>query len=535
MEQKKRNALISVFDKTGIENFALELHNLGFNLYASGGTFKKIWSHGIPVINVAELVGGDAILGHRVVTLSREIHAGLLARPQVDADVEELEKLSIPFLDLVYCNMYPLVEEIAKPEATLESVIEQTDIGGPTMIRSAVKGRRIVACDAQDLSGVISYIKNGEKDKKFLQYLVAKAEFRVSAYVLASACYHGEGKYFGILGERVDSCQYGENAYQTADIYSTGSDDPLALDKFKTITDNKLSYNNRCDLDRMLNTLTHIAAGFVANYPGKEIPNIAVAVKHGNPCGASYGYSKEETLRKTVMGDPRAIFGGLVITNFQIGIKEAEILMHYKVEGKRRLLDAIVAPSYSNEAFDVLSKRKKCRLVVNEALGTKSIAELDQDDRFRYARGGFLVQSNYNFVLKMHEAANHNGALVKHEKSSLILAWAIGCTSNSNTITLVRENYLIGNGVGQQSRIECCELADKKATDAQHQLKGAVAYSDSFFPFTDGPEALKNAGVTTILTSSGSVKDDEVIDYCKRNNITLRMIPDKIARGFFGH
>ena len=535
MSQKQKNALISVSDKAGIVEFTRKLVTLGFNIYASGGTAKKLLSADIPVTDVAELVGGEAILGHRVVTLSREVHAGLLARPDVKADMDELEELGIPFLNLVYCNMYPLVEEIAKSEATFESVIDQTDIGGPTMIRSAAKGRRIVICDRMDQDQVIEYIKNGDQHQDFLQRLIAKAEYIVSRYVFASAQYHGNGKYFGVFGQRVSTCKYGENAYQDAGLFNTNSCGSLSLGTFDVLSGNDLSYNNMCDLDRMLNTITHIAAGLALNCPHKKHYKIAIAVKHGNPCGASVGHDGAQVLRDMVSGDTRAIFGGLVITNFEIDEEYAEILMHHKSGKDSRRLDGIVAPYFSDKAFEILAKRAKCRLVINEVLDTSAVSELDENDRIRYVRGGILVQSAYDFIIKINESTKVNGSLSEDEKASLILAWGIGCTSNSNTITLVKNSKLIGNGVGQQDRVGCCELAIKRALDAGHKTEDSVAYSDSFFPFTDGPMTLIDAGIKAIFSSSGSIEDEKVIKCCKASEVALYMAPDKECRGFFGH
>ncbi len=235
------------------------------------------------------------------------------------------------------------------------------------------------------------------------------------------------------------------------------------------------------------------------------------------------------------MGDPRAIFGGLVITNFEIQEEEAEILMTYGVKKGHRILDGIIAPAYSEAAFGILKKRVKCRLVVNTALATDYITKIDDQTRFRYGRGTILVQSNYNFVLDFNELTLHNRTLSDGDKSNLLLAWAIGCTSNSNTVTLVKNNYLIGNGTGQQDRVGCCELAVKRARDAKHDINDAVAYSDSFFPFEDGPEVLMVAGINVILSSSGSIRDKKIISFCKNSGVNLCMIPDHISRGFFGH
>ena len=204
----QKNALLSVYNKEGIVEFAQALVELGWTLYSSGGTAKKIADAKIPVQDVATLVGGEAILGHRVVTLSREVHGGLLAR-NIDIDIAELEKEGIPWIGLVCVDMYPLKEEIKKEGSTPESVIEKTDIGGPAMLRSAAKSRRITLCDANDRPRVIEWMKAGELNREeYLNYLAAKAEFAVANYCLSSAVYHGKGEYAGIVCKRIITCKY---------------------------------------------------------------------------------------------------------------------------------------------------------------------------------------------------------------------------------------------------------------------------------------------------------------------------------------
>src|SRR5271169_6344434 len=229
-------ALLSVYQKTGIVEFAKALVSLGWRILASGGTAKSLTEAGIPVQDVASLVGGKAILGHRVVTLSREVHAGLLAR-ETEEDAKEMEQLGIPYIDLVCVDLYPLHDEIKKPGSSMDSVIEKTDIGGPTMLRSAAKGRRIVVCDPADRKLVIEWLKKGQPDKdKFLTRLCAKAEYIVSEYCLASARYHSAGELDGMVGTKILTCKYGENGYQTpAGLHSCGTDDPLALNRFEQV------------------------------------------------------------------------------------------------------------------------------------------------------------------------------------------------------------------------------------------------------------------------------------------------------------
>jgi len=531
-------ALLSVYHKEGIVEFAKELVELGWNLIASGGTAKALTDAGIEVRDVAVLVGGGPILGHRVVTLSREVHAGLLAKDTPE-DNQELSELGIPRIDLVCVDLYPLQAEIDKPGSTIESVIEQTDIGGPTMIRSGAKGRRIVVCKPTDRQEVIRWLRDGQPDKdNFIKRLAAKAEAVVANYCLVSARYHSGGNYNGAIGHQTLVCKYGENAWQTpAGLFGTDSEDPLALDKFKIVAGTDPSYNNLCDIDRLLQTITHIAAAFQLNR-GK-VPCIAVGVKHGNACGAAIGDYKIGVVKRMIEGDPVAIFGGLVMTNFIINEDVAEALLTYLMpDGQRRLLDGVIAPSFDWRVISMLQRKKdKCRLLENRALEVLA-SSLDAAPRFRYVRGGFLRQPNYTYILDLKDPRleKFGEKLSMEEENDLLLAWAIGSTSNSNTITLVREGYLIGNGVGQQDRVGGCKLAIERASRSRHIIVGAVAYSDSFFPFMDGPEVLvEEAGVNAFLATSGSVNDERMKEYCKSRSRTLYLIPDAVGRGFYGH
>ena len=522
-----RNALLSVYHKDGIVDFAEALVELGFTIFASGGTFKHLTEHGVIASPVSELVGGEAILDHRVVTLSREVHAGLLAK-NTEEDLAELASLSIPYLNLVCVDLYPLEAEIAKSDTTRQSVIGQTDIGGPTMIRSGSKGGRIVICDPADRQKAIDWLKAGEPEDGFVDELCAKGEFTVARYAMTSASYLSGGKYVGFSGERVATCKYGENAWQApAHLYSTDSPDPLALDKFVVIEGASPSYNNWCDIDRLLQTATHIAEAYAVNTVVDSA--IAVGVKHGNSCGAATGHDQAEVLKKMMAGDPLAIFGGLVMVNFQIDEVLCEALI-----GK--MLDGIIAPAFTDGAIALLRRRSdKCRFIVNPALSGLA-GNLDLAPRFRYVRGGFLMQPNYTFFPDFGQ-----GEIVKHGQAKLsqevdmMLAWAIGSTSNSNTITIVKDGQLLGNGVGQQDRVGAAGLAIERARRSKHDLNGAVAYSDSFFPFPDGPQTLIDAGITAIFTTSGSLRDKETIDLCAERFVPLYMIPDPIGRGFFGH
>ena len=543
----KKIAFLSVYHKEEIDLFARELIDQGFEIMSSSGTYNYLKEINIEALDLTTFVG-EPIFGHRVVSLSREFYAMLLSRPDNKEDMAELEKLKLPLISLVYCDMYPLKKEIEKADATLAEVIEKTDIGGPTMLRAAAKAGRIVICDSNDKEKVITWLKEDMPDaENFKRGLAAKAEFTVAKYCMDSAGYLSRGKYKAIFGRHESESCYGENAYQApSSVYETNESN-LAPDKFKLLTETPLSYNNFCDRDKILQMITHISAGFELNF-GRRAPYIAIAVKHGNACGVGLGEKPIEALEKMIQGDVRAIHGGSVFTNFKIDEDEAETLLHYSMKAEsRRLLDTVTSPDFTNGATEILARKKgKCRVVVNNALANLSPLDLDKTERIRFIRDGFLTQPNYSFVPNLNEAVIEGDTeILKKDNilADLILAWAIGCTSNSNTISIVRDGKLLGNGVGQQDRVGAAKLAISRADDAhgnlglagEVSLAGAVAYSDSFFPFPDGPKVLIDRGIKIIFTTSGSVNDKEVIEACKKQGATLVLFPDKIARGFAWH
>ncbi len=533
-----QNALLSVYDKTGIAEFAKGLHELGWNIISSGGTAKVVAEAGVPVTDVAELVGGEAILGHRVVTLSREIHSGLLADADKPEDLQELRDRGIPFIDLVAVDMYPLEEEIASGNATLQSVIEKTDIGGPTMLRAGAKARRIVLSRAEQRSEVLQWLTDGKPDEKsFRDELCGVAEYECARYIMISARYHGGENVAGWIGRRVAPTKYGENPWQTpAGLYADNrvAADPLGLDQFTHQKGWELSYINETDMHRLLQTVTHIAAGFEVNFG--TVPAIAVGVKHGNACGAGVAATAVEAVQKMLEGDEIAIFGGVVMVNGPIDADVATALMTYHMpDGQNRLLDGVVGSEVTPEAMEILS-RAKLRIVTNPALATLTKDSLETAAIYRNVRGGMLVQPNYTFVVDLKaDYIERHGDVTEQQEKDMVQAWAVGSTSNSNTICLVKDGRMLGNGVGQQDRVGAAKLAVTRATSRDHDLKGASAYSDSFFPFPDGPLVLADAGITAILTSSGSVKDPEVVKTLADKKVSTTMLPDKTGRGFFGH
>lgn len=532
----EKNAIISVYDKTGIAEFARELVFLGWRIFSSGGTAKVLGEAGIQATDIVKLTGFPPILDHRVVTLAPQIHGGLLA---TEKHREELARLGFPWIDLVCVDLYPLKEEIVRPGATRESVIEKTDIGGPALIRSAAKGRRIIIADLQDRKKVIEWLKDNEpRGEEFRNMLASKAEAVVADYCLSSARFHSGSAFDGVIGREIIPCKYGENAWQTpAGLFGKETSDSLSLQNFKLAEGTAPSYNNLCDIDRMLHVITHIAASNERN--GRNFPCISVGVKHGNPCGASVAANPADALCNMIDGDPLALFGGLVMVNFSVLKEEAEILRQWNMpEGAKRLLDGIAAPFFSEDAkIELGRKGGKCRLMENPALVNLGESSLDSAPRFRYARGGFLRQPNYTFVADFKDTDIEIVGATRGEpqETDLLLAWAIGSASNSNTITLVKNKILIGNGVGQQDRVGAATLAVMRARRSGHDTNGAVAYSDSFFPFPDGPHVLIDAGIKAIFTSKGSVNDELIREVCRKAGVVLYFLPDQKCRGFFGH
>lgn len=531
-------ALLSVFNKTGIEEFARGLAKLGWRIYASGGTAEAVRKAGVEVTDTSELSGGGSILGHRVVTLSREIYAGILNDGSKE-QAEELEKLGIPRIDLVCVDMYPLAEAIKNPDSTEAEVIEKTDVGGPTLLHAAAKGRRIVLSRPEQRKEVLKWLESGKPEEaSFLKKLAAVAEYEVANYMVKSSNYLGEGINLGFMGERVAAPKYGENPWQgNAGLYvARDNDDPLALGKFELIEGIDLSYNNFTDVDRLLQTITHAAATFEKN--NKKVPVIALGAKHGNLCGAGYNDDAKIAVQKMLEGDLRAIFGGSVIINTNITKEVAETIMTHKVEKGKRILDIVMAPSVDEEAMELLKRKNgKLRLLINPALGSLGEGSLDKALRPRYVRGGRLTQDNYTYVIDCYssEVEKHGIQPTEEQMNDMQFAWAIGSTSNSNTICIVRDGMLLSNGVGQQDRVTAAELALMRAKNAGHDIKGAAAYSDSFFPFPDGPKLLADAGVKAILTTRGSVNDQIVAETLAKAGVTFCTFPDAQARGFYAH
>ena len=329
--------------------------------------------------------------------------------------------------------------------------------------------------------------------------------------------------------------RYGENPQSTAELIKGSNEvDNLSLFNLENpdgtpLDFSSFSYINISDTDRMLNTMVHTATAFSENEG--HTPKLAFAVKHGHICGGAVSDDAHTALRKMYEGDKRAVFGGFIMTNFEIDEKAIATLLDI-ADGKM-FLAGIIAPKITKEAIAKLPKQKrKCQLACLPGLSELNTESLNTEKKKRPIRGGYILENRGEYVPNTEELSP---GLDKETRANLLLSWAVGSTSVSNTITIVNNSAVIGNGVGQQDRVGACELAIKRALDAGHAITGATAYSDSFFPFSDGIEVLQKAGIKTVFATSGSIKDKIVKKYAAENNINLILAPDKKVRGFFGH
>ncbi len=332
---------------------------------------------------------------------------------------------------------------------------------------------------------------------------------------------------------------YGENRrIKEAELHvrPEATEDLMSLRNFELVLGQAPSFVNMTDYDRVLKTAVQIGAGFEHNF--ESIPHIAIAVKHGNACGASVSWDTGTCLNQMVMGDPDAISGGVVLTNFHLEEQHAEILLrHGMPEGSKRVLDSVLAPGFGMEAQELLARKAtdKCRLLRNpymldQGLGVDAV---DKTERIRQVRGGYLRQDGDSFVLPL--MARGGWGITHQQCLDVVFAWGIGSTQNSNTITIVKDGQLLGQGVNQRSRVMAVKVAELYTRKYGHDTTDAVAYSDSFFPFPDGVEALADMGVRTVFTTSGSKNDNLVIAAAERRGVKLLMLPDAEARGFSAH
>lgn len=490
-------ALISVSDKTGIAAFAKSLSQLGVEIYSTGGTYKVIEGEGIPVHKVSELTQFEEIMNGRVKTLHPAIHGGILANRDVKGHLEDMERMNIAPIDLVVVNLYPF-RKVIQNDISLDEAIENIDIGGPTMLRSAAKNYHhvTVVVEPEDYETVLDEIREGGKTTlSTRQKLSVKAfdhtgnyDAVISRYFRAQIEETFEQKYYNLSYENGVQLRYGENPHQKG--FYFGSESPLMAEQ---LWGKQLSYNNINDASGAINLLMEF-----------DKPT-SVNVKHANPCGVATSEDIYDAYIKAYDCDPVSVYGGIVALNRPVDEKLAEKLAEI-------FLEIIIAPEFTEEALVVLKRKKNIRLLKLDTATLKRAAQevktvvggiivQDQDDKLGEK---FEVVTKIKPDVKMVDEMHFAFKVVKHQKS--------------NAICLVKNNQTIGLGTGQVSRVFA---ADNSIHFSKYDTQGAVMASDAFYPFRDSIDLAAKAGIKAIIQPGGSIRDQEVIDACDEHGIVM--------------
>lgn len=500
-----KRALISVFDKTNIVDFAGELDSMGWEIISTGGTSKKLKEEGIRVTDISDVTGFPECFDGRVKTLHPNVEGGILAVRDNESHKKQMERLGIEPIDIVVCNLYPFKQTLLKPGVSHEEIIENIDIGGPTMIRAAAKNYKFVTVitDPGDYSRVIDELKtHGDTLPETKERLAAKVFIHTAHYDALIAGYFSEKtniKYPDTLTltyEKKQNLRYGENPHQTAAFYASVKGIEGTLPGCVQLHGKELSYNNIGDTDGALEALKEF-----------DEPTI-VAAKHANPCGVSSAPTLAIAFKQAYEADPVSIFGGIVAANREIDTETAN-------EMAKIFLEVIVAPSYSREALDILTRKKNIRLLQLEHIGKKDPKMI----KARTVLGGLLVQDADTELL--HEAELRvvtDRRPTGIEMRDLMFAWKVVKHTKSNGITIAKNLCTVGVGPGQVSRIWALENAIRQGGD---RIPGSVMASDAFFPFPDCVEAAHNAGITAIIQPGGSVRDQESVDTANRYGMAM--------------
>ncbi len=521
-----RRALISVFDKTGLEELAYGLNRAGVSIVSTGSTAQRIAAAGVPVTEVSEVTGFQETLDGRVKTLHPKVHAGILADRRRQEHVDQLADLGIEPFDLVVVNLYPFVETV-RSGAEPDAVVEQIDIGGPAMVRSAAKNHPSVAVvvDPARYGDVVTAASEGGFDLRARRRLAARAFAHTAAYDTAVATWtagqfathddDGWPGYAGLALERSEVLRYGENPHQPAALYVDNGATP-GIAQADQLHGKAMSYNNVVDADAALR------AAF--DFDG---PAVAI-IKHANPCGVAVGSADSEdpiadAHAKAHACDPVSAFGGVIAANREVTARMARTVRDIFTE-------VVVAPSFSAEAVEILSQKKNIRLLtLPEGYGRNPV-------EFRQVSGGVLMQVADTLNAAGDDPATWTlaagSAADDATLADLSFAWTACRAAKSNAILLARDGASVGVGMGQVNRVDSCRLAVERANtlaDAE-RARGAVAASDAFFPFADGLRILLDAGVRAVVQPGGSVRDQEVIDAANAAGVTLYLTG---ARHFF--
>jgi len=496
-------ALLSVSDKRGVVAFAQGLVQMGWDIISTGGTAAALKAAGVPVQSVESVTKFPEMLDGRVKTLHPMIHGALLARRDNPVHMRALAEHGITPIDLVAVNLYPFRATISQPDVSFEDAIENIDIGGPSMLRSAAKNHEFVlpVVEPSDYAEVLALLRAGPLSAEIRRAFAAKVFAHTGDYDGSIAGYltpmeDGLPARLGQSLERMMPLRYGENPQQRAALYVT--EEPRGIRDLKQRQGKELSFNNILDLDAAM-----AAVSLWVNRPA------CVIVKHTTPCGVAVANTPGEAWRRALATDPQSAFGGVVAFNTVVDRATAAAMSDL-------FLEVIVAPSYHEEALAVFGSKKNLRVV--ELPVSHGEPGLD----YKSVRGGFLVQDRFR-----HDTSEDGWKVptVRHptdvEWGDLRFGWAAVASVKSNAIVLVKQEAAIGIGAGQMSRVDSSFLAVHKARQQKHDPRGAVLASDGFFPFPDGVEEAAAAGITAIIQPGGSVKDADVIAAADRHGMAM--------------
>ncbi|MGI6511582.1 MAG: bifunctional phosphoribosylaminoimidazolecarboxamide formyltransferase/IMP cyclohydrolase [Catenisphaera adipataccumulans] len=499
-----KRALVSVSDKTGIVDFVKGLKAAGYEIISTGGTKKALDEAGLAPIGISEVTGFPEILDGRVKTLHPKVHGGLLAVRSNPDHMAQLKELNIECIDLVCVNLYPFKQTVQKEGVSHEEIIENIDIGGPSMLRSASKNYQsvTVVTDPADYDKVLNEIQtNGDTTLATREALAAKV-FRTTAQydaMIADYLTKKEGNEFPekltITFDKVQDLRYGENPHQKAAFYK-GMKPQYSLANAQQLHGKELSYNNIQD--------GNAAIEILKDFEGQHA---ALGLKHMNPCGIGIGSSIEEAWDKCFEADSVSIFGGIVAFNDVVNVAVAEKL-------SKIFLEIVIAPDFEPEAFKILTKKKNIRLL-------KLDVTQEVNNKFKYTNvnDGLLVQElDTKKITKDDLKCITDRKPTEEEIDQLLFAWKVVKHVKSNAIVLVKDNMTVGVGAGQMNRVGAAEIAIKEAGE---KAKGSVLASDAFFPYRDTVDAAIKAGVTAVIQPGGSIRDQESIDACNEAGIAM--------------
>ena len=508
---KVSRALISVSDKAGIVEFARGLAALGAEILSTGGTAQLLEKEGVRVLEVAAHTGFPEMLDGRVKTLHPKIHGGLLARRDLPAHAAAMKQHGIAPIDLLAVNLYPFEATVAKPGCTLEEAIENIDIGGPAMVRSAAKNWKGVAVltDASQYAGVLEELKRSGELSDATRFALAVAAFnRISNYDAAISDYlsslgedGGRSEFPGQSNGRfvkLQDLRYGENPHQSAALYRDLYPAPGSLVMAKQVQGKDLSYNNLADADAAWECVKSF-----------EDP-ACVIIKHANPCGVAIAANAAAAYAKAFKTDPTSAFGGIIAFNRPVDGKAAQAI-------SKQFLEVLIAPGYSKDALKILAAKANVRVL---ECAVKGAGRNSQD--VKRIGSGLLIQSADNREISREELKT----VTKRKPSAaqvkdLLFAWTVAKYVKSNAIVFCKGGMTLGVGAGQMSRIDSARIAAIKAKGAKLSLKGSVVASDAFFPFRDGLDAVVKAGAVAVIQPGGSVRDDEVIAAADQQRVAM--------------